>query len=61
MKVQQLWGALALAPVAAMAEVPAGVSSAITTAGTDAGTVAGLVIAAIVIIFGFVLMRKAMR
>lgn len=54
-------GGLSLAPVAAFAAVPTTVSDALTTAGTDAGTVAGLVIAAIVVIFGFVLMRKAMR
>lgn len=52
-------GAGAVSPV--FAEVPTSVSTALTTAGTDAGTVAGLVIAAIVVIFGFVLMRKALR
>ncbi len=47
------------APV--FAAVPEGVSTALTSASTDGATVAGLVIAAIVAIFAFTLMRKALR
>lgn len=47
------------APV--FAAVPEGVSNALTAASTDGATVAGLVIAAIVAIFAFTLMRKALR
>lgn len=54
-------GAVALGSVAAHATLDTGVSTAITTAGTDAATAGGLVLTAIVGIFAFVLLRKALR
>lgn len=56
-----LAGSAALLPVVVHAAVPAGVSTALTDATADGATVAGLVIAAIVAIFAFTLMRKALR
>lgn len=47
-------------PGVAFAEVDTAVSTALTTAATDSATVAGLVLAAIVGIFAFKLMRKAL-
>lgn len=54
-------GGLGALSAQAFAAVPEDVSTALTTAATDAGTVAGLVIAAVVVIFGFTLMRRALR
>ncbi len=56
-----LAGSAALLPVVAHAAVPTTVSDALTTASADGATVAGLVIAAVVAIFAFTLMRKALR
>ena len=53
-------GALAL-PMAAFADVPTAVSTALSDAATDGVTVAGLVIVAIVGIYAFSLMRRALR
>lgn len=50
---------LAVLGAGAQAAVPADVSTAITAAGTDGATVAGLVIAAVVLLFGFKLMKRA--
>ncbi|MDO5102402.1 MAG: major capsid protein [Lautropia sp.] len=44
----------------AFAAVPEGVTNAITTAQTDATTVAAAVLVAIVALFGFRLMRRAL-
>jgi len=49
------------AATGAHAAVDPGVSTAITTAGTDAATVGGLVLTAIVGIFAFQLIRRALR
>ena len=48
-----------MAAVPAFAAVPEGVTTAITTAQTDAVTVASAVLVAIVALFGFRLMRRA--
>ena len=50
---------LGVATVPAFAAVPEGVTTAITTAQTDAVTVASAVLVAIVALFGFRLMRRA--
>lgn len=55
------FGALALLPFTVYAAVPAAVTTAITDASADASTVAGGVIGVIVVIFGFLMMRKALR
>lgn len=51
---------LSLAPVAAFAEVPAGITTAISTAGTDSVVVAAAVLVVIVGIFAIKLLRKAL-
>lgn len=51
-------GAVILAPMSAMAEVPTTVTSAITTAVEDVGTIGGLILAVIVAIAAFAWMRK---
>lgn len=50
---------LALVPVAAFAEVPAGVLTAITSAGTDAATIGAAVLVVLIGIWAFKLMRRA--
>lgn len=50
---------LGVVAVPAFAAVPEGVTTAITTAQTDAVTVASAVLVAIVALFGFRLMRRA--
>lgn len=51
---------LGVLPLPVFAAVPEAVSAAVTTAGADGATVAGLVIGAIVLLFGFSLMKKAL-
>lgn len=53
-------GALSLVGASAHAALPTGVTESISTAQTDAVTVGGLVLAAIVAIFAFKLMRRAL-
>lgn len=48
------------AAAAAHAELPAGVSSAIDGAKADGATVGGMILAAIIIIFAFKLIRRAL-
>ena len=53
-------GSLALAMVAARAEVPATVTTALENLQADALTVAGVVLAAIVAVYAFKFIRKGL-
>lgn len=54
-------GSVSFLPVAAMAAVPTEVTDALTAAEADVATVAGGVLLVVVAIFGFLMIRKALR